>query len=79
MKKNYIKPVSELIAMKSEGLMTINSIDNTGLDGADGEKQTGIHEMMMLDLMPVPRTTTCGTTAITFGNDSRNNRHKTAA
>lgn len=44
MKKNYIKPVSELIAMKSEGLMTINSIDNTGLDGADGEKQTGIHE-----------------------------------
>lgn len=44
MKKNYIKPVSELIVMKSEGLMLINSIDNTGQDGADGEKQTGIHE-----------------------------------
>ena len=44
MKKNYIKPVSELIVMKSEGLMLINSIDNTGLDGADGEKQTGINE-----------------------------------
>lgn len=44
MKKNYIKPVSELIVMKSEGLMLINSIDNTGQDGADGEKQTGINE-----------------------------------
>lgn len=44
MKKIYIKPVSELIVMKSEGLMLINSIDNTGQDGADGEKQTGIHE-----------------------------------
>lgn len=44
MKKNYIKPVSELIVMKSEGLMLINSIDNTGQDGADKEKQTGIHE-----------------------------------
>lgn len=44
MKKIYIKPVSELIVMKSEGLMLINSIDNTGQDGADGEKQTGIRE-----------------------------------
>ncbi len=50
MKKNYIKPVSELIVMKSEGLMLINSIDNTGRDGADGEKQTGIHENYDSDL-----------------------------
>lgn len=50
MKKNYIKPVSELIVMKSEGLMLINSIDNTGRDGADGEKQTGIHENNNADL-----------------------------
>lgn len=80
MKKKYICPEIESIELVTEGaMMQASGVNNDFGSGREDDKKMKQEQVQTLALLLIPKTTTiCGATAITFGNDSRNNRHKTA-